>query len=294
MFAPAIRTSLVLPLIAGIGLVAQSPGAAPATAQAAGSFATVSLTSASADAPAGSVRLAPRGGVRATSVTLVDLIAFAYQRHALDQRLVVGGPAWAAIDRFDLQTTAATEHVMDPSGVPGATLRRLQALLAERFALAVHEENRVQPIYALALARADGGLGPRLRRSEIDCSALSASGPPPKRAPGLGPACSTKTPPGRLFANTLPMAALASLISKHVDRPVVDRTQLSGPFDMELEASEIKAPPNYQPGPSDLALPPAAGPSIFVAVREQLGLELKPVEGAVSVIVIDRAQRPAP
>jgi uncharacterized protein (TIGR03435 family) len=69
---------------------------------------------------------------------------------------------------------------------------------------------------------------------------------------------------------------------------------LSGPFDMELEASEIKAPPNYQPGPSDLALPPAAGPSIFVAVREQLGLELKPVEGAVSVIVMDRAQRPTP
>jgi uncharacterized protein (TIGR03435 family) len=290
--------SLVSVLIAGIGLVAQSagtaPGIAPGGAQAGGSFTTVSITAASSGAPAGGLRLLPRGGLQARSATLVDLIAFAYQRHAFDQRLVVGGPAWAAADRFDLQATAATEHVMDPSGVPAATLRRLQTLLAERFGVAVHEEDRIQPIYALTLARADGALGPRLRRSEIDCSALSASGPPPKRAPGLGPVCATKTPPGRLFADTLPMAALATLISKHVDRPVVDRTGLPGPFDMELEAAEIKAPPNYQPGPSDLALPPAAGPSIFVAVREQLGLELKPVEGAVSVIVMDRAQRPTP
>jgi uncharacterized protein (TIGR03435 family) len=103
-----------------------------------------------------------------------------------------------------------------------------------------------------------------------------------------------KTPPGRLFVNTAGMPTIASLISKHVDRPVVDRTGLTGRFDMELEASEIKSAPDYKPGPSDLALPPAAGPSIFIAVREQLGLKLEPQMAAVPVLVIDSVERPTP
>jgi len=285
-----VAASLMLALVGAVGLVAQ-----PAPSTAAVSFTTVSITAASPGEPTGTIRFALPGGVHAKSVTLVDLIKFAYQRHAFDQRVVVGGPAWTTADRFDLEVTAATEHVLDPSGVPGATLRALQSLLGERFALAVHEETREQPIYALTRVGPSGSLGPRLRQSEIDCSALGVSKPPPtKRAAGLGPPCSTKNPPGRLFAHTLPMPAMASLIARHLDRPVLDRTQLSGPFDLELEALEIKAPPGYQPGPSDLALPPASGPTVFVAVREQLGLELKPVDGAVSVIVIDRAQRPKP
>jgi uncharacterized protein (TIGR03435 family) len=88
------------------------------------------------------------------------------------------------------------------------------------------------------------------------------------------------------------MMGLASLLSRHLDRPVIDRTGLSERFDIELEAAEIKAAPDYQPGPSDLALPPAAGPTIFVAVREQLGLKLEPLDAPQAVIVIDQAERP--
>ena len=95
-----------------------------------------------------------------------------------------------------------------------------------------------------------------------------------------------KTTRGRLFANTNPMAALASLLSRHVDRPVVDRTGFTGRFDIALEAKDIMAPRNYQPGPSDLALPPASGPSIFVAIREQLGMTLEPELGTTSVVVV--------
>ena len=60
---------------------------------------------------------------------------------------------------------------------------------------------------------------------------------------------------------------------------------------MELEASDIKAAADYKPGPSDLTLPPAKGPSIFVAVREQLGLKLEPVTTSVALIVINQAER---
>ena len=63
---------------------------------------------------------------------------------------------------------------------------------------------------------------------------------------------------------------------------------------VELEAVEIKPPPDYKPGPSDRALPPAAGPSIFIAVQEQLGLKLEPQVAAVPLIVIDHAEKPQP
>jgi uncharacterized protein (TIGR03435 family) len=277
----------MLAVVASVGLAAQS--ASPAAPS---QFTRVSITQASGAESPGAIRFTLPRGLHARNVTLVDLIKFAHQRHAFDERVVVGGPSWTTADRFDLEVVAATEHALDPSGVPGTTLRGLQSLLGEHFALAVHEEVRELPIYALTRVEPAVSLGPRLRQSEIDCSALGSSKVPPKRGPGLGPPCSTKNPPGRLFAHTLPMPAMASLLGRHLDRPVVDRTQLSGPFDMELEALEIKALPGYQPGPSDLALPPPAGPTVFVAVREQLGLELKAVDGAVSVIVIDRAERP--
>ena len=167
----------------------------------------------------------------------------------------------------------------------------LQALLSERFKLKVREEGRERPVYVLTAAGTDGALGPKARKSEIDCGAVMR-GERPALSPGQAPPCSFKTPPGRLFVNTFTMPAIASLLSRHLDRPVIDRTRLSGRFDIELEAAEIKAAPDYKPGPSDLALPPAAGPSIFVAVREQLGLKLEPVDAPLAVIVIDQAERP--
>src|SRR4029453_15792095 len=109
-----------------------------------------------------------------------------------------------------------------------------------------------------------------------------------------GPVCGFKTPPGRIFANTFPMPAIASLIERHLDRPVVDATGLEGRYDVELEAQEIKAAPDYKPGPSDLALPPPNGPSIFIAVREQLGMTLEPKTAPISVTAIDPGERRRP
>jgi uncharacterized protein (TIGR03435 family) len=155
----------------------------------------------------------------------------------------------------------------------------------------VREEDRDRPVYALTTARNDRVLGPKARKSDIDCGAVMR-GDRPTLLPGQGPPCGLKMPPGRLFANTFTIPAIASLLSRHLDRPVIDRTGLSGRFDIELEAAEIEARSDYKPGPSDLALPPAAGPTIFVAVREQLGLKLEPVDAPLAVIVIDRAERP--
>jgi uncharacterized protein (TIGR03435 family) len=257
-------------------------------------FATASVRlNTSGNTDKGITRPQPGGGFTATNVTLRELVEYAYQRHAFDRREVTGGPAWVDSDRFDVVAKAPSEHVVDPDGSFRQTWSMLGSLLAQRFKLKVHEENRDQTVYALMLAGADGKLGPKLRKSDIDCGAVMKGQHPPMQ-PGQGPPCGLKTPPGRLFANTFTMPAFASLLSGHVDRLVVDRTGLEGRFDFELEAAEIKAPPNYKPGPSDLALPPAAGPSIFIAVREQLGLKLEPQMAPVPIVVIDHAERPIP
>ena len=240
----------------------------------------------------GGIRFQPKGReLQGTGVTLAELVKFAYQRHVFDEREVIGGPAWVTSDRFDLLVKVSGGHVFDADGLPRNTLTQLKALLVERFKLKVQEEYRERSVYALTTARTNGVLGPKARKSNIDCGAV-IRGERPALLPGQGPPCGFKTPPGRLFANTFPMPAIASLLSRHLDRPVIDRTGLSGSFDIELEAAEIKAAPNYKPGPSDLALPPAAGPTIFVAVKEQLGLQLEPVVAALPVIFIDQAERP--
>ena len=74
-------------------------------------------------------------------------------------------------DRFDVIAKAETDIPRPVAGgPPGPFHFMLRALLAERFKLAVHQEKRELPIYELHLARADGTLGPGLRRSDFDCS----------------------------------------------------------------------------------------------------------------------------
>jgi uncharacterized protein (TIGR03435 family) len=253
-------------------------------------FATSSLRVNSGEAQgAGSIRLIPNGRFQASGATLRALVAFAWQRHVFDQREVEGGPAWIDSVRFDIDAAAAAEHEVDADGMARETLLMLRALLATEVGLRVHEEPRERPVYRLT--HDASASGPRLRVSPLDCRWM-LTGKRPDVPPGQGPPCGTKTPPGRLFANTVTMAAFASLLSPHADRPVIDATGLAGRFDVELESDDIKARPGYTPGPSDLALPPAKGPALAVAVREQLGLRLEPARAAIDVIVIDAARRP--
>ena len=78
-----------------------------------------------------------------------------------------------------------------------------------------------------------------------------------------------------------------------VNRPIVDRTMLNGPFDWDIEFSPVfQAGRVGQPPPSDAI--GTDGPSIFTALEEQLGLKLQAARGPVAVLVIDRAERPSP
>lgn len=194
---------------------------------------------------------------------------------------LVDVPEWASSARFDVTAKAGADIN------PEQRTLMLQALLGERFKLAVHREFREMPIYALVAARDDRRVGPNLRRSEIDCSPEARSTRPGTAGAGTSPStgginrptCGSFTVGSSLVAGGITLAQLASALTRRVDRIVVDRTGLDGLFDVDLTWT---------------ALTPAsdAGPSIFTAVQEQLGLRLERARGPVEVLVIDRVQRP--
>jgi uncharacterized protein (TIGR03435 family) len=175
----------------------------------------------------------------------------------------------------------------------------VQALLADRFKVVVHRETREVPIYALVLARADRSLGPQLTRSNTDCAGLAeaarrgAPPPPPAGGPNGRPLCGTRTMPGRILAGGVAMADVVRNLSNFAGRLTVDKTGLTGAFDLELIYTPDQLPPAGAL-PPDIRPAPVDGPSLFTAVQEQLGLKLDSQRGPVEVLVIDQAQQPVP
>ena len=83
------------------------------------------------------------------------------------------------------------------------------------------------------------------------------------------------------------MASFAEWVQQYVDRPVLDRTQLPGMFDLELQFA-------LETAGSSAATASQESPTIFVALREQLGLTLKAMNGPLDVVVVDSAEKPTP
>jgi len=88
------------------------------------------------------------------------------------------------------------------------------------------------------------------------------------------------------------ISLLAQMLSNQMGRPVVDRTGLTGNFDVELHWSLVSSAP-LRANP-EAAQPTDAGPSIFTALEEQLGLKLEPAKAPVDYLVIDHVERPQP
>lgn len=230
-----------------------------------------------------------------TNVTLQQLIQMAYPEQ------IVGGPSWVGVDRFDVDAKGDFElsgFLPGPDGSPPRAYVMLRTLLADRFKLKVRNETRTLPVYALQTARSDGKLGPQLRRADVDCAALMAaiakSGQMPVPSePGKAPTCGGNGAPGRIIFNGVSMLRLTGVLSQFVNRPVVDRTNLTGDFVLELQwAPEQPQPPDA--GRSDTSQLPGDLPSIFTAPQEQLGLKLESTRGPVEVLVIDSVEQPAP
>jgi uncharacterized protein (TIGR03435 family) len=246
----------------------------------------------------------PGGRFTATNVTLRLLIRNAYQ---LQDFQITGGPSWIADEHFDIVAKAETgDGIGDPfraeqTGQPSRGQLMIRALLADRFKLVVHNEDKDMPIYALVLARSDGKLGPQLKTSDVDCAAVMAAGrgrgrglPPPPEPGGPPPQCGIRIGPGNMAVGGSPMRQVATSLAIFAGRIVVDKTGLAGNYDFTLTWTPDQMPGAGQRPPGAPEPPPIDpnGPSLFTAVQEQLGLKLDSQRGPVAMLVIDRAERP--
>jgi uncharacterized protein (TIGR03435 family) len=283
-------------VLAGVGaitvvvpIVAQSVPRPPAAGPLRFEVASIKRNTGSAQKAYVLQRVLPGGGFEGLNVTVGSVIRLAY---GLQDFQMVGGPKWLDTDRFDIQ-------MKGPQGATESEApRRLQSLLAERFALKAHMEKRDHPIYALVLARSDKSLGPRLRRSQIDPEKLREQEAKLLREnPATFKPLECGLAAGRRLGDCgITMALLATRFPMYVGRIVVDRTGLTGVYQFDLRFSDSLVP-GAGPGggfPFPVQPPDPDAPTLFTALEEQLGLKLVPQTAPVDVLVIDQVQPPKP
>jgi uncharacterized protein (TIGR03435 family) len=223
------------------------------------------------------------------------LIAEAYDLPVarLEQE-VIGGPGWIVQDLFEIQAILPTDD--QEQVTTDRFLMMLRSLLAERFQLVVHRERKEIPGYALAIARNDGKLGSNLQPTPKACADWIDG-----RRQGEPPLVFGNLPCGRgeMRANVwrqsrVPLSQLVTQLSGRVERPVEDRTGLTGLYAFDLRwAAPVPASPLNDGAPS-AAAPDDLPASIFTALQEQLGLKLEPTKAMAEFLVIDHVERPTP
>jgi uncharacterized protein (TIGR03435 family) len=213
----------------------------------------------------GKGRMLPGGRLDLPGMTLKRIIMFAYGAR---EDMISGGPKWAGQDRFDIVAKAppnASQEVIRPM---------CQSMLADRFELAIHREDKVQSAYVLTLGKrpakyqqGDGGrqectwtnLEGRLRRRECHNLTMAEFA---RQLPGWG--------------------------GIGIDLPVVDETGLKGAYDFHLDVSASAAKGEGKHPAAALA---DSGTTIFAAL-DKIGLKLEARKAPVQVIVIDHAELP--
>jgi uncharacterized protein (TIGR03435 family) len=173
------------------------------------------------------------------------------------KRYQIFGPPWIDNEeRYDIVAKAPGPALNDQMKL------MLQALLTERFRVRLHREKRVLPVYVLLRGKSE-----------------------PKLKPGdpRGTPTQVGTPTEITFKNQ-PIARLAFMLTARMDRPVLDMTGIEGVYDYIIETGGLGF--NGQP-----AADPTAGPSIFTAVQDNLGLRLESQRAPIEVLVIDAVQR---
>ena len=273
-----------LGLVLAISAWAQEPQEPKSPLQ----FEVASIKPSAPDARGMVIRPGPGGGISITNMTLKELLVIAYRIQPFQ---ISGGPSWVSSIRYDVVAKPETKGKLSDNQL------MLQALLAERFQLVIHRETKELPIYALVLARKDGKLGPGLvPAKEGACELPDPNKRPPPPEPGKPPSlgCGQQfLGRGQLRAVSAQISSLPFFLSRMLERSVIDKTGLTGNFDITAEWT----PDDSQaasPLPADAPPPPGdVGPSIFTAFQEQLGLKLESQRGPVEIFVVDRAEKPS-
>ncbi len=202
-----------------------------------------------------------RGGrFTAANCSLRLLIEYAFQ---LRRYQISGAPDWVSSERYDF--AAKAEGNPQSLNIPGM----VQRLLEDRFQLRMHWETREAAGYNLVVSKPG-----KLRESEPgDCPSNVACGYLPNT-------------PGHTGGHQVSSANLADALAFFIQAFVVDKTSLTGRYDIELQ---------WTPEPALIALPldEPASPSIFTALQERLGLKLESSKAQIKTLIIDHVERPS-
>lgn len=217
-------------------------------------------------------------GFEAVAATTQQLISLAY---GVSVTQILDAPSWIRSEFYDVTARTGRSTPATPPQMTGM----LQRLLADRFKLLVHREQREAPVYALLIAHSDGRLGSGLQVAPLDCDSRAAKAPPGTRGLAI---CGIDREPGMSAGRTMTIAQLSGVLGSIVGRQVVNRTGLEGNYDWDLSWT----PTPGEPGPRSEPAAAGDGISIFSAVQEQLGLKLESDRGVIDALVIDRIERP--
>lgn len=238
------------------------------------------------------------GRFTARYMTVKELIRSAYR---LTDSQVLGAPAWLDVDRFDVMATAPGTRDSPRGVIPLAVLTMLRNLLEERFQLKARLATREVPLFALVLARQDGSLGRGLRRRTVPCTprAVGELGELFGPLPATRTQCGGRTDRGLLLSTGGTIGDLVWALSRPelvpgVGRIVVDRTGLTGTFDIDLRWTPDSAFTDRSQSAAPSPSLDGNEPPLFTAIQEQLGLKLERTKGSVDVLVIDHVERLTP
>ena len=236
-------------------LVAQLAGAQ--TSAPAFEVATIKPTGPSTDGHT-HINYPPGDRFSTSNITVLALMQWAY---GMPEKQILDGPSWLGSTRFDIQAMTDTGLIKGLTGTQDRDLKRrmVQALLADRFHLQLHQETRPLPAYDLVVAKG----GSKLQSSKSGGGSFGV---------------------GRTHFNGegLTMTNIAEELSLIAGRVVVDKTNLADRYDLKLEW-----------GADDTPATENSAPSLFTAIQEQLGLKLEPAKEPVPVLVIDHIEAPS-
>ena len=281
--------------------MAQVSGAPASTAGAGASqkhpaFEVVSIKRHTAES--GPVQLGPTATeFRSIGVPMFGLFQWAYalpnQPGLLRGDQIEGDPRWLSDELYDVVAKVNQADLADwqkPAMRQTMLREMLQAMLAERCKVVAHYGSKEAPVYDLVIAKG----GPKFKQAEtVDMAELRRKHPEGGMMRGSGTMAVQGPNTTQWYA--MSMAILThTILSSIADRPVVDKTGLTGYYDLALPSSALRRPPPPPPGASQPLDAPSPSPdeSIFTALAA-LGVRLEPAKGQVETLVIDHVERPS-
>ena len=232
------------------------------------------------------------GGYYSATTRVIALIMSAYGQNMtpLGRKQVLGGPAWIRTDFYDINAKVNDSIVngewkkLSFAQRGNEVMLMLRSLLINRFKLRVRHETKVLPVFELVLAKN----GPKIAEDNNDDQPCLMSGHPQGKELEMH----VKSCDLRNFVGGLRSPEL-------MDRVLVDKTGLHGRYSFKLHWTPEMIPgmpmPKMLGQSSQSAMPTEpSGPSLFTALREQLGLRVVSGKAPEDVIVIEHIERPTP